>query len=330
VELALPILKEKNWTSIKVMSDNQTTAYNINRKTPARALIQSTRKFLEMIQKEDLQVNSDHIPGEENQITDSLSRLETAGDYFLQPKVFWKAVRQLKIQTDVDIFASEANHLLSTFGSLRKDSGNPNNLGNALNIIWNNMSYYSSSNSIDQSCIKQIQNGMSGGIIGNPEFGRPEIRQYLRTLNSPETNFRIDRGDTDRGIPDEEANRCSFRKEIIFPSRRANNVPTEKQFSSLYSKPSSLLTPYILLQPEINMGKTIWHLSRDYIKIIKKPNNFSLCTIAFCKELIIKVRHDLETYIFMVIKNSHILSYKYFFLYILQCRQQELCWKVKL
>jgi hypothetical protein len=54
VELALPILKERNWTSIKVMTDNQTTAYNINRKAAARSLIPSTRKILEMIQKEGL------------------------------------------------------------------------------------------------------------------------------------------------------------------------------------------------------------------------------------------------------------------------------------
>jgi hypothetical protein len=32
VELALPILKEKNWISIKIMTENQTTAYNINQK----------------------------------------------------------------------------------------------------------------------------------------------------------------------------------------------------------------------------------------------------------------------------------------------------------
>jgi hypothetical protein len=76
--LALPILKEKNWTSIKVMTDNQTTAYNINQKAAARSLVPSTRKFLEMIQKEGLQVKADYILGEENQIVDSLSRLETA------------------------------------------------------------------------------------------------------------------------------------------------------------------------------------------------------------------------------------------------------------
>jgi hypothetical protein len=92
-----------------------------------------------MIQKEGLQVKVDYIPWEENQIPDSLRRLETAGDYSLQPKVFWKAVRQLKLQPDVDLFASKYNHLLSTFGSLRKSLGNPNNLRNALNISLKNM-----------------------------------------------------------------------------------------------------------------------------------------------------------------------------------------------
>jgi hypothetical protein len=92
-----------------------------------------------MVQKEGLQVKADYIPGEENQIADSLSRLETAGDYSLQPKVFWKAVRRLKLQPNVDLFASEYNHLLPTFGSLRKNFANPNNLGNAFNISWENM-----------------------------------------------------------------------------------------------------------------------------------------------------------------------------------------------
>jgi hypothetical protein len=72
-QLVLQIIKENNWTSIKVLTDNQTAAFNINRKAAARSLIPSTRKFLEMIQKEGLQVKADYIPGEENQIADSLS-----------------------------------------------------------------------------------------------------------------------------------------------------------------------------------------------------------------------------------------------------------------
>jgi hypothetical protein len=123
--------------------------------------------------------------------------------------------------------------------------------------------------------------------------------------------------------------RYIFREKANIPSRGTNNVPTEKQSSSFYSKPSSLLTPYILLQPEINIGKTIWCMSRFYKNLIKEPSKFSLCAIAFCKELIIRVRPDLETYIFMVIESAHILYYKYF-LYVLQCEGQELCWQITL
>jgi hypothetical protein len=43
-----------------------------------------------------------------SQVADSLSHLETAGDYSLQPKVFWKAVRHLKLQPNVEIFCQRA------------------------------------------------------------------------------------------------------------------------------------------------------------------------------------------------------------------------------
>jgi hypothetical protein len=168
------------------------------------------------------------------------------------------------------------------------------------------------------------------GLLVIPNLVRPEIRQSVRTINSTETNFGGKRTSPDRRILNEEMYRCIFRKETNIPSRGTSNVSTEKQFSSFYSKPSSLLAPYILLQPEINIGKTIWHISRFYKNLIKEPSKFSLCAIAFCKELIIRVRPDLETFIFMVIENAHILYYKYFFLYVLQCEQQELCWQITL
>jgi hypothetical protein len=124
--------------------------------------------------------------------------------------------------------------------------------------------------------------------------------------------------------------RCTFGEEINLSPRGISNVPTEKQFpsSSFYSKPSSLLTPYILLQPEINIGKTIWNMSKVYRNLITCQNSSTVCTLAFCKELIIRIRPELETYIFMIIKNSEVLYYKYFFF--LQLEKQELCWQVTL
>jgi hypothetical protein len=191
-------------------------------------------------------------------------------------------------------------------------------LGNALNISWKNMCpFIHPPLPLISRVLDKFKTEIQERLLIIQNFPGQKYNRIFRTSNSLKTNLGIKQRDFDRGIPNEKTDRCSFREEVIVPAKGTNNVPTEKQFSSFYSKPSSLLIPYILLQPEINMGKTIWQLSRDYIRIIRDPNNFSLCTIAFCKKLIIKIRPDLETYIFMIIKDSHILSYKYFFLYAL-------------
>jgi hypothetical protein len=110
------------------MTDNTTTAYNINRKAPAHNLVPSTRMLLVMADKNGLQMKADYIPGKENGTADSLSRLETAGDYSIQPKKAWSGLRYLQITPNVDLFANKYNHLLSVYGSLRKDPKNPSNL----------------------------------------------------------------------------------------------------------------------------------------------------------------------------------------------------------
>jgi hypothetical protein len=84
------------------------------------------------------------------------------------------------------------------------------------------------------------------------------------------------------------------------------------------------------LQPEINIGKTIWHMSKVYRNLINSQKSSTVCTLAFCKELLIRIRPELETYIFMIIKNSEVLYYKYLFLYVLQLKKYELCWQVTL
>jgi hypothetical protein len=194
------------------------------------------------------------------------------------------------------------------------------------------VSITSSSNTIDQSGIRQIQKRMPRGTFSSPKLAGSEIRQPFKTISRYEANLRPERANPDRRIPNEEVHRCTFGKEANFPPRGSSNVPTEKQFSSssFYFKPSSLLTPYILLQPEINIGKTIGRMSKVYKDLINSQKSSTVCTLAFCKELLIRIRPELETYIFMIIKNSEVLYYKYFFLYVLQLKKYELCWQVTL
>jgi hypothetical protein len=91
------------------------------------------------------------------------------------------------------------------------------------------------------------------------ELACPEIRQSVGTVSGSKTNLGFKRASFNRRLPNEKMHRCTFGEEVNFSPRGISNVPTEKQFpsSSFYSKSSSLLTPYILLQPEINIGKTI-------------------------------------------------------------------------
>jgi hypothetical protein len=139
IETFLPILKTNQWSSIKTMSNNTTTAYNINRRAAAHALVPSTRKLLVMVENSGLQVKADYITGKENGTADSLSRLETTGNYSIQLKKAWSELCYLKIIPNVYLFANKTNHLLSVYGSLKKDPKNPSNLRNALDVYWTNM-----------------------------------------------------------------------------------------------------------------------------------------------------------------------------------------------
>jgi hypothetical protein len=134
----LPIFEINQRLSIKTMTDNTTTAYNINRRAATHNLVPSTRKFLVMAENNGLQVKVDYIPGELNGTADSLSRLETAGDYSIQPRKFLNGLCYLQTTPNVDFFANKSNHLLSVYGSLKKDPKNPNSLGNALDVDWTN------------------------------------------------------------------------------------------------------------------------------------------------------------------------------------------------
>jgi hypothetical protein len=70
-------------------------------------------------------------------------------------------------------------------------------------------------------------------------------------------------------------------------------------------------------------------MSKVYRNLISSKKSSTVCTLAFCKELLIRIRPELEN-IFMIIKNSEVLYYMYFFLYILQHEKHELCWQVTL
>jgi hypothetical protein len=82
------------------------------------ALLHLTRAIFCLLQELDIRLHVMHIPGIENCLADSLSRMEASGDYELRADVFRIAVRTLQVIPTIDLFASAYNKKLDSFVSL--------------------------------------------------------------------------------------------------------------------------------------------------------------------------------------------------------------------
>jgi hypothetical protein len=133
-----PKLLEQNCRSIEIFSDNSAAVYNINRKAAHRNLATSLRRLLLYVESLHISIHASHIPGEINRTADKLSRLETSGDYSIDPVVLDKALQKVRFSPDVDLFASKQNKHLHYYCSIRppKDPHIHGYLGNALRISW--------------------------------------------------------------------------------------------------------------------------------------------------------------------------------------------------
>jgi hypothetical protein len=64
-----------------------------------------------------------HVPGVNSVLTDTLSRMDTAGDYELRPDVFRDGTRARGSNPTIDLFASRYNHKLARFAALPDTEG---------------------------------------------------------------------------------------------------------------------------------------------------------------------------------------------------------------
>ena len=106
---------------VLVRTDNTTTFFNINRKASCLNLRPTMRRLLRMTEQEDVRLRAEHVPGVENVVADSLSRLSPSGDYGLKPGVLDGVLRQLGVAIEVDWFANKRNKQHQRYCSLSKD-----------------------------------------------------------------------------------------------------------------------------------------------------------------------------------------------------------------
>ena len=102
---------------VKVLTDNTTTVYCINRQGSSRSpvLLQLSEKLFRLAQIRKLHLSAVHLPGKLNSWSDALSRqTSTAVNWTLKESVFRELTRKFG-NPEVDLFASTANHKLPLF-----------------------------------------------------------------------------------------------------------------------------------------------------------------------------------------------------------------------
>ncbi|KAA6361690.1 MAG: hypothetical protein EZS28_042783 [Streblomastix strix] len=94
---------------LNILTDNQKAVKNIQRKTAASSLVQTTRKILKDAQKMGIVVNANHIKGIDNRKADALSRLELIGDFEIRIKYMNIVLQSQDLKLDADMFATKYN-----------------------------------------------------------------------------------------------------------------------------------------------------------------------------------------------------------------------------
>ncbi|KAA6402947.1 MAG: putative Transposon Ty3-I Gag-Pol polyprotein [Streblomastix strix] len=108
----MKIKESEKWTKencLRIETDNKVAAFNIRRGAAAIALVKLTDRILQEAESLEIQLTSLHVPGKENQVAYSLSRLEIIGNYMINSAVLSEALELLLIQSSIDVFANRNN-----------------------------------------------------------------------------------------------------------------------------------------------------------------------------------------------------------------------------
>ncbi|KAA6393193.1 MAG: hypothetical protein EZS28_011278, partial [Streblomastix strix] len=120
---------------MRIETDNSVAAFNIQRGAAAVPLAKLTDRILQEAEALKIQISARHVPGKENTVADSLSRLETSGDYMINPEILAEALDQLQVRPSIDVFANRRNRQCRRFCSIIADPWAVKQDG--LSLAWN-------------------------------------------------------------------------------------------------------------------------------------------------------------------------------------------------
>jgi hypothetical protein len=99
-------------------------------------LLKVTRAIFSLLTAMDIRLQITHVPGVENALADSLSRMDAVGDYSPTQEMFRKATTDLSVTPTIDLFATTSNHKLQRFAALPGRNGEWAEVRDALSIPW--------------------------------------------------------------------------------------------------------------------------------------------------------------------------------------------------
>jgi hypothetical protein len=108
---------------IQLRTDNTTVMYDVNKLRGAATLLHPLKMIARFLDLHQMQMTTQHIPGVDNGIADSLSRLARSGDYSLSQGVYEKGIQDLRVRPQIDLFANSANRKCVRYMTLGQDAG---------------------------------------------------------------------------------------------------------------------------------------------------------------------------------------------------------------
>jgi hypothetical protein len=113
--------KLKGIQLVKLLTDNTTVMYDVNKQRGAATLLHPLKLLANLLVNRGIQMRASHLPGVQNDIADSLSRLSRSGDYSLDQTVYLRGIHKLRVRPQIDLFANRTNRKCNSYVSAEKD-----------------------------------------------------------------------------------------------------------------------------------------------------------------------------------------------------------------
>jgi ribonuclease HI len=170
--------------SIRVLSDNTATVFNIQRWKGMRRRIPALRQLWNLCRRMRWTLAVQHLPGVDNDEADALSRMGSAGEYYLNAVTTARVIRVLGLSPTVDVFASREAHVLPRYMTLGQCDGGAVAI-DGLSASWRNeIVWLHPPLNLITKALTKAQEVKARGVIILPDWKGQQWSNLLSQLSS--------------------------------------------------------------------------------------------------------------------------------------------------